>query len=154
MRNFILLLTFTLATLSCSVKEQPVFIAIEDIELVESNAEFLTIRADAIFENPNDLGGALESDDISVYVNDVKLAHVSSESFKVPARKEFTIPLMVNVSTDSILKTDGKNLLGSILTTVLNKEIKVQYKGEIVYKTFGFTYTYPVDETEMVKIKF
>ncbi|MEH6536280.1 MAG: LEA type 2 family protein [Psychroserpens sp.] len=154
MRNFILLLTLTLTVLSCSVKEKPLFIAVQDIELVESNSKTLTLKADAIFENPNDLGGSLESDDISVYVNDVMVAHVSSESFKVPARKEFTIPLKVKVSIDSILKGDGNNLLSSILNSVLNKEIKVHYKGEIVYKSFGFSYTYPVDETEMVKIKF
>lgn len=154
MRNFILLLTLSTTILSCSVKEKPLFIAIDDIELVESTSKLLTLKADAVFQNPNDVGGSLKSDDISVYVNDVKVAHVSSESFKVPARKEFTIPLMVKVSTDSILKIDNKNLLGSILTSVINKELKVQYKGEIVYSTFGFSYTYPVDETEMVKIKF
>lgn len=154
MRNTFLLLTLCLMVLSCNVKEKPVFIAVENIELEEANSRTITLMANAIFKNPNDLGGSLESEDISVYVNDAKVAHVSSENFKVPAKKEFTIPLKVNISTDSILKGNTSNILGSILNSVLNKEIKVQYKGEIVYKTFGFSYSYPIDETEMVKIKF
>ncbi|WP_298756554.1 LEA type 2 family protein [uncultured Psychroserpens sp.] len=154
MRKFILLLTVSLVCFNCSVNEKPLFVAIEDIKLDESTSKTITLKANAIFQNPNDVGGQLESDNISVYVNDVKVAHVSSESFKVPAKKEFTIPLKVKVDTDSILRSDNKNILGNILNSVINKEIKVQYKGDIIYKTLGFSYTYPVDETEMVKIKF
>lgn len=139
---------------NCNVKEKPVFIKVENIELTESTLKTVSLKANAVFENPNDVGGTLKSDDISVYVNDAKVAHVSSESFKVPAKKEFTVPLKVNISTDSILSGNSNNLLGNLLNSVLNKEIKIQYKGEIVYKTFGFSYTYPIDKTEMVKIKF
>lgn len=154
MRLFVLLLSFSFIVLSCNVKGKPVFIAVENIELEEATSETIILKANAIFENPNDVGGSLESDNISVFINDAKVAHVSSENFKVPAKQKFIIPLKVNVSTDSILKSNTGNILGSILNSVLNKEIKVQYKGEIVYRTFGFSYTYPIDETEMVKIKF
>lgn len=154
MRNILLLLTVCITILSCSVKEKPVFIAVEEIELVESTSKTVTLKADAIFQNPNDVGGSLESDDISVFVNDIKVAQVSSEQFKVPAKKEFTIPLKVKMSTDSILKLKGTDAIGSLLNSLLNKKIKVQYKGDIIYKTFGFSYTYPIDETEMVTIKF
>nr|WP_321236596.1 LEA type 2 family protein [uncultured Psychroserpens sp.] len=154
MRKLILLLTLCTSILSCSVKEKPLFITVEGIKLEEATSKTITLKANAIFQNPNDVGGSLESDDVSVYVNDVKVAHVSSENFKVPAKDEFTVPLRVMVSTDSILKKDNKNVLGTILNSILNKEIKVQYKGEIVYNTFGFSYKYPIDETEMVKIKF
>lgn len=154
MRNIVLLFAVSIVVLSCNVKEKPVFISVQNIVLEEATSRTITLKANAIFENPNDVGGSLESDDISVFVNDAKVAHVSSENFKVPAKKEFTIPLKVNISTDSILNSNTNNILGSILNTVLNEEFKVQYKGEIVYKTFGFSYTYHIDETEMVKIKF
>lgn len=154
MRHSVLLVLLCFAIQSCKVKEKPIFIAVENIEVDETTSRTITLKANAIFENPNDVGGSLESDDISVYINDAKVAQVSSENFKVPAKKEFTIPLKVNISTDSILKSNTNNLLGSLLNSVLNKEIKVQYKGEIIYKTFGFSYTYPIDETEMVKINY
>nr|WP_321224624.1 LEA type 2 family protein [uncultured Psychroserpens sp.] len=154
MRKLILLLTVTITMMSCSVNEKPIFKGIEDIEVVDSNSQIITLTATALFENPNDVGGNLKSDDISIYVNDIKLAKLSSESFDVPARKEFTIPLKVDISTDSILKMRGTDAIGSLLSSLINKQIKVQYKGDIVYKTFGFSYTYPIDETEMVKLDY
>lgn len=154
MRKLILLLTLAISMMSCTVKEKPVFIGIEDIEVVDSNSKSITLTATALFENPNDVGGNLKSDDISIYVNDIKLAKLSSESFDVPARKEFTIPLKVDISTDSILKIRGTEAIGSLLNSLINKKIKVQYKGELIYKTFGFSYTYPIDETEMVKLDY
>ena len=154
MRKLILLLTLCMTFYNCSVKQKPLFIAIEDILLEDATSKTITLRANAIFENPNDGGGSLENDDISVYVNDVKMAQVSSENFKVPAKKEFTIPLKVKMSTDSILKLKGTDAIGSLLNSLLSQKIKVQYKGDLVYKTLGFSYRYPVDETEMVKIRF
>ncbi|WP_047546945.1 LEA type 2 family protein [Psychroserpens sp. Hel_I_66] len=154
MRNFILLLTLNVVLLSCSVNEKPIFKGIEDVEVVESNSQMVTLKAMALFENPNDVGGNLQSEDIAIYVNDIKLAKLSSESFDVPARKEFIIPLKVDISTDSILKIRGTEAIGTILNSLLNKEIKVQYKGDIIYKTLGFSYTYAIDETEMVKIDY
>ncbi|WP_040279958.1 NDR1/HIN1-like protein [Psychroserpens damuponensis] len=154
MRKLILLLTLTITLVSCSVKEKPIFKGIDNIEVVDSNSEIITLTATALFENPNDVGGNLKSDDISIFVNDIKLAKLSSESFDVPARKEFTIPLKVDISTDSILKLRGTDAIGSLISSLLKKEIKVQYKGDIVYKTFGFSYTYAVDETEMVKLEY
>jgi len=73
MRKIILLLTVCTIVFNCSVREKPLFVALEDIELVESTSKTLTLKADAIFQNPNDVGGSLESDNISVLVNDVKV---------------------------------------------------------------------------------
>jgi LEA14-like dessication related protein len=154
MRKLILLLTVTTSILSCTVKEKPIFKGIEHIEVVDSNSKAITLKATALFENPNDVGGNLKSDAISIYVNDIKLATLSSESFDVPARKEFTIPLKVAISTDSILKMRGTDAISFLINSLLQKKIKVQYKGELIYKTFGFSYSYPIDETEMVKLDY
>ena len=67
---------------------------------------------------------------------------------------EFQIPLKVDISTDSILKIRGTDAISSLISSLLKKEIKVQYKGDLIYKTFGFSYTYAIDETEMVKIDY
>lgn len=154
MRKLILLLTVTTSILSCTVKEKPIFKGIEHIEVVDSNSKAITLKATALFENPNDVGGNLKSDAISIYVNDIKLATLSSESFDVPARKEFTIPLKVAISTNSILKMRGTDAISSLISSLLKKKIKVQYKGKLIYKTFGFSYSYPIDETEMVKLDY
>ena len=149
MRKFIILSTLILTLVNCSVKEKPVFLRVENIKVLESTSTHLLLSADAFFLNPNDIGGELRSDGIKVFVNDNEMAHVSSESFKVPAKKEFSIPLKASIPVDSIFS--DKNL-GGLIGSLFSKNLKVQYKGDIKYKALGITYTYDVDETESVKI--
>ncbi len=151
MKKLIILSTLIITFISCSVKEKPQFLRVENIKILESTSKTITLTADALFMNPNDIGGKLKTDEIKVFVNDIEMATVSTESFKVPAKKEFSIPLRANVPTDSLFSDKSlSNLLGSIF----NKKIKVQYKGDIKYKVLGFSYTYAIDKTEDVKIKF
>ena len=149
-KKVIILSTVILLFFSCSVKEKPQFIKVENIEVLESNSEFLTLSADAYFINPNDIGGQLKSDGIKVFVNSNEMATVSSESFKVPAKKEFSIPLKASISIDSIFS--NKNI-GRLIGSLFSKKVKVQYKGNIKYKALGITYTYEVDKIEDIKIK-
>lgn len=48
----------------------------------------------------------------------------------------------------------GTDAISSLISSLLKKKIKVQYKGKLIYKTFGFSYSYPIDETEMVKLDY
>jgi hypothetical protein len=150
MRKFIILSTILIAIIGCSVKEKPVFMRVENIKIDESTSKFVTLTADAYFMNPNDIKGELKTDAIKVYINHNEMARVTTESFKVPARKEFSIPLRADVSTDSILSNKS---LGGLLGSLISQKMKVQYKGQIKYKVFGFSHNYDVDVTEIVKIK-
>jgi len=150
MHKSIILLTLILTFYSCSVKDKPEFQKIENIQIKESSREFITLTANAYFKNPNIVGGMLATDGISIFVNDVLMAKVSSKPFKVPAKKEFNIPLEAQIPTQRII--DKKNI-GGLLNSLLNQKIKVKYKGIIDYKVLGFSDTYDVDRTEEVKIK-
>lgn len=136
--------------ISCTVKEAPVFVTVKNIKVLESNKNFLTLKGDAFFKNENDIGGKLQADGIKVFVNGKEMATVSSESFKVPARDEFSIPLKVAISTDSIFSNGN---IGRLIDSFFSKKIEVRYKGRINYKILGFSHSYDVDETETVKIK-
>ena len=149
MKKLIILSTICAALVSCSVTEKPQFIGIENIKVLESTSKYVTFTADAMFINPNDIGGELKTDEIKVFVNDNEMATVSTESFEVPAKKEFSIPLKTNVPTDSLFS--NKNLSG-LLGSLFSKKVKVQYKGDIKYKVYGFSHTYSIDKTENVKI--
>lgn len=145
---FVFVLVFSLV--SCSVREAPEFVTVKNIKVIESNKKFLSLKGDALFRNPNDIGGKLKADGIKVFVNGNEMATVSSESFDVPAKKEFIIPLKVNIPTDSILSTKS---LGGLIGSLFTQKLEVQYVGEIKYKVLGFSHFYHVDETEIVKIK-
>ena len=150
MKKFIILLTAVLSFLSCSVKEKPEFLRVENIKVDDSNSKHITLTADAFFMNPNDISGELKTDEIKVFVNNNEMATVTTESFKVPAKKEFSIPLTANVPTDSLLSAKS---LGGLLGSLLSQKMKVQYVGKIKYKVLGFSHSYDIDKTEDIKIK-
>ncbi|MFG6687579.1 hypothetical protein ACGK9U_13425 [Mariniflexile sp. HNIBRBA6329] len=150
MKHAIIFSIFLLVFFNCSVNEKPVFLGVENIKILESTPEYVILAADALFENPNTIGGELEVNDIKVYVNNSEMASVSSKNFKVPAKKDFSIPLTANISIDSIF---GDENLGSLIGSLLTKKINVHYKGVINYKVLGYSHVYEVDKTEDVKIK-
>jgi len=150
MKKLIILLTISICFLSCTIKEKPEFLRVENINVQESNSEFIVLTAEAFFNNPNTVGGTLETDGITITVNNMEVGTVSSKAFKVPAKKEFSIPLSANIPTKKLLNL---NNLSGLLNSVLNKSMKVQYKGYIKYKIFGFSHKYTVDEIEDIKIK-
>lgn len=151
MKRLIILSTICLLILGCSVKEKPIFIGIKNIEVIESTSKHITLTANANFMNPNDIGGELQTDEIKVFVNNNEVAQVSSKSFKVPAKKEFSIPLKTRIPIDSLWS--NKNLSG-LLGSLFTKKIKVQYTGDIKYKVFGFSHFYTINQTEDINIKF
>jgi hypothetical protein len=150
MKKFIILLTLYSFLFSCTVTETPQYVGLENIQVIESTSKFITIGADALFINPNDIGGKLKTDEIKVYINDNELATVSTESFDVPAKKEFTIPLKTRVPTDSLFSDKS---IGSLLGSLFSKKIKIQYKGDIKYTILGFSHSYTLDQIENIKIK-
>jgi len=144
-----ILLFFTLL-FNCSINEQPDFIGLENIKVLDSNIKNITISADAHFTNPNDLGGRLKTDNLKVYINDSEVAKFVSEEFEVPKKKDFKIPLTVSIATDSII---DKKSIGGLIGSLISQNLEVQYKGEIKYKVLGYYSTYDVNETQNIKIK-
>lgn len=139
---------------NCSVKQKPVFIKVDDVKLLSIVSDTIKLSANAFFKNPNDIGGKISTDSIKVIVNGSELARVSSEEFKVPARKEFAIPLQVVIPTKEVFSNNKNGILGGLLNSLINQSIKVQFKGDLRYKVLGFSHVYPVDKTEDIKIKF
>ena len=135
---------------NCTVTEKPEFISLENIEVVDSNIETITLSADVNFINPNDLGGNLKTDNMKVYINGTEVANFETKNFEVPSSKNFTIPLKVAVATDSIIS--NKNI-GGLLVSLISQRLKVRFKGEIDYKVFGYSSSYSVDKTQNIKVK-
>lgn len=151
MKKGVVLLVVMLCFFNCSLTEKPEFIGVDAVEILEANSQQIILSADAMFLNPNDIGGELKTDEIKVFVNGIEMASVSTDTFKVPSKKEFSVPLKVNFPTANIFK--NKNI-EALLGSFFGKKVKVQYKGGIVYKILGFSHVYQVDNTEEVKIKF
>jgi hypothetical protein len=137
----------------CSVKKKPIFIKVDDVKIISVALDTVRLKANALFKNPNDIGGKLATDEIKVIINGVEVAQVSSEEFKVPARKEFSIPLKVAIPANKIFGNNKNGFLGGLINSILNKSVKVQFKGDLKYKVLGFSDVYAIDKTEDIKIK-
>ena len=134
---------------NCSVNKQPEFLGLKNIAFIDSSLKHVTLSADAYFNNPNDIKGTLYIDDLKVYINAVEVAQFVSKEFKVPSKKEFSIPLTVSLATDSILK---KKAIGGILGSLISEQLDIAYKGNIKYKVLGHAFTYTIDESQRVKV--
>lgn len=151
MKNTIYFGLLFLVITSCSIDKQPIFKKVDNIKVISFKGDTIHLKAEAFFENPNDIGGKIATDEIKVIVNGADVAQVSSEEFKVPARKAFVVPLKVVIPTRKIFENSKGGILGGLLNSVLNKSIKVQFKGDLKYKVFGFSKVYAVDKVQEIK---
>jgi len=138
---------------SCSVTEKPIYLNVDSFKVVEVTSKKVSISAFAHFKNPNDVGGKMETKGIKVFVNDVEMAEVKSEMFEVPAKKRFSVPMLVDIPLEALQKDLNKNFLENLIGALLNQKLEVKFKGKIRYKVLGYSNYYEVDETEVIKIK-
>lgn len=147
---FFLLLTISSTFFNCNINKKPLFVALEDIKLIASNSKNIVLSAKALFINPNMIGGALKTDEIKILLNDNELGYLSTQRFNVPAKKEFTMPIKAVIPIDCII---SNKTIGGLIGSLFSHKIKVQYKGDIIYQTLGFSYKYNVDKTQYVNLK-
>ncbi|EAR11566.1 hypothetical protein PI23P_00130 [Polaribacter irgensii 23-P] len=153
MKNSIYFLCFTLLISSCSVQKEPVFVKVDNLEIVSFALDTIKLKAAAFFENPNTVGGIISADEVKIFVNGAQVAQVFLEPFKVPRNKAFSIPLIANIPTKNLWSSNKKGLLGGLLNSLLTKKVTVQIKGNLQYVVFGFKRVFLIDKTQEIKVK-
>ena len=71
MKNKLYFLVLFLILSSCSLQKEPVFIKVDNVKVLSFAADTIKLKAVAFFENPNDVGGSISTDEIKIFVNDV-----------------------------------------------------------------------------------
>jgi len=152
MKNRLYFLVLFLLMSSCAVKKKPIFIKVDDVKIVSVTMDTIRLKAAAFFENPNGVGGTISSDKIQIIVKDASIASVYVDEFKVPARASFSVPLMAVIPTKKVFQNNKNGILGGLINSFLNKSIKLRFKGNLKYKVFGFSNTYPIDKVQEIKL--
>ncbi|MEX0274686.1 MAG: hypothetical protein AB3N16_09935 [Flavobacteriaceae bacterium] len=137
----------------CTINKKPEFLEVQNLSVAKASLDEVTLKAEALFENKNSLGGTLWADGIKVYIDSMYVATVSADAFEVPAKDTFSVPLTVTFPTEKLLADRGKGLLGSLLKQVLAQKVTTQFKGDLRYKVVGFSASYPIDHIEEIEIK-
>lgn len=152
MKKLIYFIVLFLVISSCSVNKEPVFLKVDNVKVISIASDTIRLKAEAFFENPNDVGGKIATDNLSIFVNNSEVAQVFSDDFKVPARKEFAIPLHVVIPTKRVFENNKNGILGGLLNTIFNKSIKIQFKGNLQYKFLGFKKVFVINQTKEIKL--
>lgn len=150
MRKTTLLIIVASLFVSCTLNEKPEFVGLQNIAFVDSRSNIVMLNADAVFNNPNDLGGTLKTDDLKILLNGKAVAQLTSKAFSVPSKANFTVPLKVEIPIDSIINNSSIN---SLISSLFSQEVDIQYLGEIDYNVLGYSSSYDVNTTQTLKIK-
>ncbi len=153
MKNLLLLLTIFLLAISCSIPKKPKFKYIDNLEVKNVGLRNITLKADAVFNNPNHLKGTLSVEDIHVFVDNIDVGTISSKEFEVPSKSEFAIPLEGTFSLSKIYEENKNSLLGSVLKVIQTDSLHVRYKGNIRYHLGSFSYPYKIDKEKKLPLK-
>jgi hypothetical protein len=150
MKQFAVLLII-ISTLTSCVSKKIEYQDVENINILSLNEQEITLSADAIFKNPNILGGKVIPDNIVVFIDDKEITTVKSKEFKVPAKEKFAVPLEVTIPFNKIPGNKNGGLFGALLGS-FNKTHKVTFKGLMYYRVAGFKSTYVINHTEELKL--
>lgn len=95
--KLILPVILCLAIMACEAPQEPTFQKLENVtfnSLVLKKPYSVTLKADAIFHNPNVLGAKITEMDFDVYINDKKTTKIRQDvSATMPANSDFSLPI-------------------------------------------------------------
>ncbi len=148
MKQITILFLLLLSLNSCTSKKIE-YQRLENLQVLSVNSKEITLSADAVFKNPYILGGKVIPEDIIVFIDGKEITKVKSTAFKVPAAKDFSIPLEVTIPFDKL--SNGGGLLGAVLNT-LGKTHQITFKGDILYRIAGIKSKYIINHTEELKL--
>ena len=147
-KKILILLLAVLLSNACDMVKAPEFVGVESINLKQNAKGKMVLVANAKYHNPNLLGGKFKINDVKVFINDKFFANLNAETYNVPAKEDFTVPLEVDFDKRYFKKD---NLLDALNSALKNK-LNVQYKGKIYYVSSGLNVPYTIDYTQEVKL--
>jgi len=134
--------------IQCQKPDQEIVLRrIRDV-VVDASSE-PTLKANAIFFNPNKVRGRLKKIKVDIFVNGKKAASVDQDlKTIIPSQAEFTVPLQVQLA----LKELG--FMDTLLGVLGGKKFDVRYEGHLRLSYRGVPIRVPVDYKDEVRLRF
>ncbi len=128
--------------------EPPVFKDIENIRLSKVKNGIVSMQADAILYNPNDVQVKLKGIDIEVFIKDKKVATMKeSYSLKIKGLSDFSLPMTIGLDISKL------GLVNSLLGFIQGKEFKAHYVGKAKVIIHGVPVSIPIDYHDVLKLR-
>ena len=146
-----LIILFSLTALfftSCSAPQEPIVLR-QIKEVVADATSSPTLKAQAIFYNPNNTRLRLKKIDVDIYISGKKVGEVDQDlKTVIPANDEFSIPLEVKLA----MKDFG--ILDTLFGMIGGKKLEIQYKGSLKLTYHGWPIRVPVDYKDEIRLNF
>lgn len=154
MRIYLLPLFFTLLMACNTDAVKPKFKNIQNIIVEDLNYNNITINADAVVYNPNPVSIYLNNVDVDIFVNDVKVSHVSQTAkTEIKKKDNFNIPLKTSFTPKKLLEDNWAGLLSGALNSLQNKQVDVKYTGTATFDVKGIEFSIPINGLEEIVLK-
>jgi LEA14-like dessication related protein len=129
----------------CVPKEEVVLKQIRDV-VVDASSD-PTLKAQAVFYNPNAKRGRLKKIKVDIFVDDKKVGSVDQElTIKIPARGEFIVPLQVDLAMKEL------GFMDTLFGVLGGKKFNVRYEGFLKLTYHGFPIKVPVNYKDEIRV--
>ena len=138
----------TLLLSGCQTPHQDIVLRqIRDV-VVDASSD-PTLKANAVFFNPNKVRGRLKKIDVEIFVDGKRAASVDQKlKTVIPANAEFTVPIKVDLAIKEL------GLMDTLFGMIGGKTFEVHYKGSLRLSYHGVPINVPVDYKDDVRIRF
>lgn len=155
MKHTLLLLSLVFALSACNTDAiEPKFQKVENIEVTDLNATKVNINADMVIYNPNPVSIYLNTVEIDVFANELKVGNVVQTKQATIAKKaNFSIPLAVSFNPTDLFKDNFIGLLESALSSYQQEKIALEFIGYAQFEVKGIKFTVPIKYEDEILLK-
>lgn len=143
MKKLIIALVLGVLMIGCTVTEDIEFNKLENVRFGGVKDGMVSLKSDALFNNPNDYSVTIKSIDCDVYIDDNKVSELHQKlAKKIPSNSDFTLPIEIDIPAKEL----KKNLKG-IITGLFKQQkaiikmdgvLKVDVAGVIIPVSFDY----------------
>ena len=157
MNKFLLfLLVSTTLLFSCDIENRkPEFKRVENVKVNSVSARHTEVTADIIVYNPNSVSIFLNTTEIDVFANEMKISHISqTANTEITKKSEFKIPIKANMNLMDLIKDESSvlNIINSSLSTFKDKKIELNFTGTAQFQVAGISFDVPIEYQEIVEL--
>ena len=157
MKN-LFLIGFTISlfvfTTSCQGPSTPSFEKLEDVKVLKASKNNVILKANALYHNPNSIGGTLTQTQMKILVNDVEVSEINQRhEITVPKQGDFRVPVTIQFNPQKLSK-ENKGFFRNTIKSFLQKKLKLTYTGKVVIRILNIDFDVPVDYSEKVSLDF
>ncbi|MCB0510353.1 MAG: LEA type 2 family protein [Bacteroidetes bacterium] len=150
-----MLFLLSLLWYSCNTEAiEPKFQRVENIEIIDLNANKVSIIGEAVLYNPNPVSIFLDSIELDAFANELKVGHISqTKRSEISKKSEFAIPLSLEFNPNSLVNDNLFSLLESAFNAYALQKIELEFKGYASFDVKGFRFKVPISYSDEILLK-